>query len=176
MFLQPKAGHDAQWAGRLPRQWVGLREELGFQATLKEPANEQDSWPGCWVQNQPGLDRGWAQESEETPREAVWSGLWPQVSLSWKLPLVRNLNLALTRRAWVVPELDGHNSMPIGRQARGHSMGCLSASLDPIGMWYTHRQTLGHSSVRLGGGWSPYVRLGPCLPALTTHLAVLRFL
>lgn len=41
MFLQPRAGHDAQWAGRLPSQWVGLREELGFQATPKEPANEQ---------------------------------------------------------------------------------------------------------------------------------------
>lgn len=144
MFLQPKAGHDAQWAGRLPSQWVGIREELGFQATPKEPANEQDSWPWCWVQNQPGLDRGWAQESEETPREAVWSGFWPRVSLSRKLPLVTNLILpspggpgVASMRVWVVPELDGHNSMPIGRQAQGHPVGCLSASLNPTGMVHT---------------------------------------
>lgn len=35
VFLQPKAGHDAQRAGRLPSLGVGLREELGFPATLK---------------------------------------------------------------------------------------------------------------------------------------------
>lgn len=141
------------------------------------------------MQNQPGLDRGWAQESEQTPREAVWSGLWPQVSLSWKLPLVTNLNLALTRRAW------GGINEGLGsararwaqlnanrRASTGSPTGCLSASLKPIGMVHTQADlqvqltqlqlTLEQTSVR----WSPYVCLSPCLPALPTHLAPLRFL
>lgn len=85
-------------------------------------------------------------------------------------------------RVWVVPELDGHSSMPIGRQAQGHPTGCLSASLNPIEMVHTQADLqvqltqvqliLEQTSVR----WSPYVCLSPCLPALPTHLAPLRFL
>lgn len=84
MFLQPKAGHDAQWAGRLPRQGVGLREELGFPATPEEPENEQGSWPWCWAQNQPGMGQGWAQESERALREAVWPGLPSPEGPGWR--------------------------------------------------------------------------------------------
>lgn len=53
----------------------GLREELGFLATPKEPAHEQGSWPWCWAENQPGIAWGWDQESEQALREAVWPGL-----------------------------------------------------------------------------------------------------
>lgn len=49
VFLQPEAGHDARWAGRLPGQGAGLREELGFPTTPKEPGSGQGSWPWYWA-------------------------------------------------------------------------------------------------------------------------------
>lgn len=91
-------------------------------------------------------------------------------------------------RVWVLPELDGHNSMPTGRQAgtvlpSGLSL-CLPDSYRngthigrlPVSSLPQVQLTLVENSVRLGEGYAPYVCPDPCLPAMPTHLGAFRFL
>lgn len=113
--------------------------------------------------------------------------LTPDTPVLEKLPLGASLVLTSPEgsgvtsvRGWIVPELDGHISQ-CQRAGRHRFTQWALASLNPIGV--VHRQvglpgpSLPQAQLALVLDLSPTsTYLCSCLPALPTHLAVLRLL
>lgn len=58
VFLEPKAGQDAWWAGRLQGQGWGYGRNWVSLPPPKESGSRQGSWPWCWAWNQSGIGLG----------------------------------------------------------------------------------------------------------------------
>lgn len=184
VFLQPKAGHDAQWAGSLPSLGVGQKEELGFPATLK---NLRAAGHGAGRRTSLALAGAGPGRASKPGGKQCGLASDPRYPCPGETAFGCKPGPDLTRgvfvtsvRGWIVPELDGHISQCQHAGRHRFTQWALT-SLNPIGV--VHRQVRLPGPSLLQAQLALVLDLSPtgtylcsCLPALPTHLAVLRLL